>query len=68
MPTPGPGVHGCFGTNEEWQDAVDEFRIWRRQHVLVSAASLLEVYVKFARAYRGSVGKFYQWPLEGASP
>jgi hypothetical protein len=48
MPTPGPGVHGCFGTAGEWQDAVDEFRVWRRQHVLVSAASLLEVYVKSA--------------------
>src|SRR4051812_5587743 len=46
MPAPGPSVHGAFGTAAEWEAAVDEFHGWTRQHVLVSAASLLEVYVK----------------------
>ena len=48
MPTPGPGVHGYFGQNAAWQEGVDEFCVWRRQHVLISVASLLEVYVKSA--------------------
>jgi hypothetical protein len=46
MPTPAPGAHGIFGSAHAWQEGVDEFRIWRRQHVLLSATSLLEVYVK----------------------
>lgn len=48
MPAPGPGVHGHFGNAGVWQGGVDEFRIWRRQHVLISCASLLEVYIKSA--------------------
>jgi hypothetical protein len=48
MPMPGPGVHGCFDGVATWQSAVDEFRVWTRQYTLVSAASLLEVYVRSA--------------------
>lgn len=40
-----PGVHGVFTSNAEWESAADEFRDWTRQHVLISAASLLEVYL-----------------------
>jgi hypothetical protein len=40
----GPGAHGCYGSNADWTTAADEQRLWVRQHVLVSAASLLEVY------------------------
>ena len=45
FPPAGPGVHGVFNTEEEWLFAADEFRDWTRQHVLISAASLLEVYL-----------------------
>ena len=48
IPKPGPGVHGAFGSDKEWQDAADEYHAWMRQHILVSASSLLEVYVKSA--------------------
>lgn len=48
FPTPGPGVHGHFPDEPVWQSGVDEFRVWTRQHVLISAASLLEVYVEGA--------------------
>lgn len=48
FPKPGPGVHGFFADEAGWQGAVDEFRVWTRQHVLISAASLLEVYVEGA--------------------
>lgn len=48
MPTPGPGVHGYFKDSTEWEKGSDEFRNWTRQHVLISAASLLEVYVQSA--------------------
>jgi hypothetical protein len=48
MPTPGPGVHGYFKDESEWQAGADEFRTWTRQHVLISAASLLEVYIQSA--------------------
>ena len=44
----GVGAHGCFGSEDQWISAVDEQRIWVRQHVLVSAASLLEVYLASA--------------------
>lgn len=40
-----PGVHGVFNSALEWETASDEFRDWTRQHVLISAASLLEVYI-----------------------
>lgn len=40
-----PGVHGVFSTVSDWENAADEFRDWTRQHVLISAASLLEVYI-----------------------
>ena len=39
------GVHGVFNSASEWESAADEFRDWTRQHVLISAASLLEVYL-----------------------
>lgn len=48
MPAPAPGVHGCFRDATAWQEGTDDFRVWRRQHVLISIASLLEVYVKSA--------------------
>jgi hypothetical protein len=48
MPTPGPGIHGVFEDAVTWKGAVDEFRVWARQHVLISAASLLEVYIQSA--------------------
>jgi hypothetical protein len=48
QPTPGPGVHGTFENDSAWKGGVDEFRIWARQHVLISAASLLEVYIQSA--------------------
>jgi hypothetical protein len=38
-------AHGCFGSEPQWSSAVDEQHLWVRQHVLVSAASLLEVYL-----------------------
>jgi hypothetical protein len=41
----GVKVHGRYGSEEQWSAAVDEQRLWVRQHVLVSAASLLEVYL-----------------------
>lgn len=44
MPT-GIKAHGCFGSEPQWAGAVDEQRLWVRQHVLVSASSLLEVYL-----------------------
>jgi hypothetical protein len=47
MPT-GPTAHGCFGSEPQWTAAVDEQHLWVRQHVLVSAASLLEVYLTTA--------------------
>ena len=43
-----PKAHGIFGTDALWQAAVEEERLWMRQHVLVSAASLLEVYLATA--------------------
>ena len=47
FPAPSPGVHGIF-TEPQWEKAADEHHAWVRQHVLVSAASLLEVYVRAA--------------------
>lgn len=49
MPT-GVDAHGCYGSAGEWSVAVDEQRLWVRQHVLVSGASLLEVYLTSAMA------------------
>ncbi len=48
FPAPAPGVHGIYANEEQWKHAVNEFRVWQRQHVLLSTASLLEVYVKSA--------------------
>jgi hypothetical protein len=48
MPAPGPGVHGYFDNEASWQGAVDEFHVWTRQYALLSAASLLEIYVRSA--------------------
>jgi len=48
MPSPGPGVHGHFKDDAAWRKGSDEFRSWTRQHILISAASLLEVYVQSA--------------------
>lgn len=47
FPTPAPGVHGIF-SESQWEAATDEHHAWVRQHVIVSAASLLEVYIKAA--------------------
>lgn len=47
MPT-GAKEHGCFGSDEQWSAAADEQHLWVRQHVLLSAASLLEVYLTTA--------------------
>lgn len=49
IPT-GVGAHGSYGTAAAWAAAADEQRLWVRQHVLVSAASLLEVYLASAMA------------------
>lgn len=46
FPTPAPGVHGVYHNSASWESAVDEFHEWTRQHIIVSAASLLEVYLK----------------------
>jgi hypothetical protein len=43
-----PKAHGCFGSEEQWKAAVEEQRQWTRQHILVSAASILEVYLSTA--------------------
>jgi hypothetical protein len=48
IPAPGPGVHGAFANEPEWEAAADEYHAWMRQHIIVSAAALLEVYVKSA--------------------
>lgn len=45
FPAPAPGIHGVFNSEDEWFHAADQFRDWTRQHVLISAASLLEVYL-----------------------
>jgi hypothetical protein len=45
FPSPGPGVHGVYNTATEWQGASDVFLDWTRQQVLISAVSLLEVYI-----------------------
>lgn len=79
FPPPGPGVHGVFHTASEWESAADEFRDWTRQHVLISAASLLEVYLTsisqtalqanpelLDRSLRGADG--YAFVLGKASP
>jgi hypothetical protein len=47
MPT-GVTEHGCFGSEKQWSDAAVEQHLWVRQHILVSAASLLEVYLTTA--------------------
>lgn len=47
MPT-GPTDHGRFGSEDQWSAGVDEQHLWVRQHILVSAASLLEVYLATA--------------------
>ncbi|MEH2513110.1 hypothetical protein V1291_004464 [Nitrobacteraceae bacterium AZCC 1564] len=47
FPPPAPGVHGIF-TAPQWEKAAEEHHAWVRQHVLVSAASLLEVYIRSA--------------------
>jgi hypothetical protein len=43
-----PTDHGCFGSESQWEDAADDHLLWTRQHVLLSAASLLEVYFQSA--------------------
>lgn len=48
FPAPGPGIHGVFASDQEWEEATDEYHAWMRHHILISAASLLEVYVKSA--------------------
>jgi hypothetical protein len=42
----GPTDHGCFGSEEQWKKGVEDQTRWVRQHVLVSAASLLETYLR----------------------
>lgn len=46
FPSPAPGVHGVYHDAVGWEKAVEEFHGWTRQHVIVSAASLMEVYLK----------------------
>lgn len=48
FPPAGPGVHGVFTSDAEWRAAVDEHQLWTRQYILLSAASLLEVYLSAA--------------------
>jgi hypothetical protein len=49
IPVPtSPTAHGAFGSESLWKGAVDEQRLWVRQHVLVSGASLLEDYLSSA--------------------
>lgn len=43
-----PTDHGCFGSEPQWHSAVDDQLLWTRQHILLSAASLLEVYFQSA--------------------
>jgi len=44
----GPTDHGCYGSAPQWEMATDDQLAWVRQHVLLSAASLLEVYLSSA--------------------
>lgn len=48
FPPPEPHLHGVYTSNVEWRLAVAEHQIWTRQYILVSAASLLEVYITSA--------------------
>ena len=43
-------AHGKFGSEDQWVAAVGEQRQWIRQHILLSAAALLEVYLSTAIA------------------
>lgn len=45
FPPETPSSHGIYKSEPEWVAGVNEHRIWTRQYVLVSAASLLEVYL-----------------------
>lgn len=48
FPSPAPDLHGLYTSDADWRGAVAEHRIWSRQYILVSAASLLEVYLSSA--------------------
>lgn len=48
FPPPAPHLHGIYTSDNDWRSAVAEQQIWVRQYVLVSAASLLEVYITSA--------------------
>lgn len=48
FPPPAPDLHGLYTSDADWRAAVAEHRIWTRQYILVSAASLLEVYLSSA--------------------
>lgn len=45
FPPQTPASHGIYKSEADWIAGVKEHRIWTRQYVLVSAASLLEVYL-----------------------
>nr|WP_313427311.1 hypothetical protein [Brevundimonas diminuta] len=48
FPPETPASHGIYKSEPEWIAGAKEHRIWTRQYVLVSAASLLEVYLSSA--------------------
>lgn len=48
FPPTAPHLHGVYTSGVEWRSAVAEHQIWTRQYILVSAASLLEVYITSA--------------------
>ncbi|MDO8913998.1 MAG: hypothetical protein Q8N10_04590 [Phenylobacterium sp.] len=48
FPSPAPHLHGIYTSDADWRSAVAEHQIWTRQYILVSAASLLEVYITSA--------------------
>ncbi len=48
FPPYAPDLHGLYTSDADWRAAVAEHQIWTRQYILVSAASLLEVYLSSA--------------------
>lgn len=44
-PTPQTPPRGIFNSAGKWESAADDLQIWLRQNILISAASILEVYI-----------------------